>query len=217
MKSLEVYKITNLVTNKIYIGITNQGAGARYRKHWYDARIGDPCPIHKSMAKYGEKNFKYEIIDYAKDYEELKSKEQYYIEKYNSMDRSIGYNLTKGGDGTFGRFHSEETKDKIRQKALGRKISEETKKKMSEIRKGKCTDKMREHLSIWQTKSRRPIVVLDSNMNFVMEFESLTKCGEYFKHSATWVKDHCKHKKDKLIKEFNIFLRYKDEVLNLIK
>ena len=42
MKSNEVYKITNKVTNKVYIGITNQGSGARYRHHWYESRIGEP-------------------------------------------------------------------------------------------------------------------------------------------------------------------------------
>ena len=54
MKSNEVYKITNKLTNKVYIGITNQGSGARYRHHWYESRIGEPSPIHRSMAKYGE-------------------------------------------------------------------------------------------------------------------------------------------------------------------
>ena len=43
-------------------------------------------------------------------------------------------------------MHSEETKEKIRQKAIGRKISEETKKKMSEMRTGKCSDKQKQHL-----------------------------------------------------------------------
>lgn len=51
-KSNEVYKITNKITNKVYIGITNQGSGVRYQKHWSDARHGDPCPIHLSMMKF---------------------------------------------------------------------------------------------------------------------------------------------------------------------
>lgn len=72
MKSNEVYKITNKITNKIYIGITNQGSGARYRHHWYESRIGEPSPIHRSMAKYGEDNFTLEIIDFADTYDELK-------------------------------------------------------------------------------------------------------------------------------------------------
>ena len=154
MKSNEVYKITNKLTNKDYIGITNQGSGARYRHHWYESRIGEPSPIHRSMAKYGEESFTLEIIDFADTYDELKEKEKYWIKWYNSTDRSIGYNLTEGGDGTFGRMHSEETKEKIRQKALGRKASEDTKKKMSESRKGKCSDKQKEHLSKLQEQCK---------------------------------------------------------------
>lgn len=77
MKSNEVYKITNKVTGKIYIGITNQGSGARYRHHWYESRIGEPSPIHKSMAKYGEENFTLEVIDFAETYEELKKKKNF--------------------------------------------------------------------------------------------------------------------------------------------
>lgn len=118
MKSNEVYKITNKVTGKIYIGITNQGSGARYRHHWYESRIGEPSPIHKSMAKYGEENFTLEVIDFAETYEELKEKEKFWIKKFNSNDRKIGYNLTEGGDGTFGRMHSDETKEKFVKKLL---------------------------------------------------------------------------------------------------
>ena len=54
MKSNEVYKITNKLTNKVYIGITNQGSGARYRHHWYESRIGEPLRfivLWRNMAK----------------------------------------------------------------------------------------------------------------------------------------------------------------------
>lgn len=178
MKSNEVYKITNKVNGKIYIGITNQGSGVRYYKHWYDARKGDPCPIHKAMAKYGKENFILEIIDFANTYEELKEKEKFYIKKFNSTDRSTGYNLTEGGDGTFGRLHSEETKNKIRQKALGRKASEETKKRMSETRTGKCSDKMRNHLLEISKLHWRKIYQYDKNLNFIAEYESIHKAAE---------------------------------------
>lgn len=92
MKSNEVYKITNKITGKIYIGITNQGSGARYRHHWYESRIGEPSPMHRSMAKYGEDNFTLEIIDFAETYEELKEKEKFWIKKFNSTDRNTGIN-----------------------------------------------------------------------------------------------------------------------------
>lgn len=178
MKSNEVYKITNKVTGKIYIGITNQGSGARYRHHWYESRIGEPSPIHKSMAKYGEENFTLEIIDFAETYEELKEKEKFWIKKFNSTDRNIGYNLTEGGDGTFGRTHSEETKDKIRQKAIGRKASEETKKKMSETRTGKCSDKQKEHLTkISQARSKK-VYQYSKDGEFIAEYPSIIAAAE---------------------------------------
>jgi group I intron endonuclease len=173
MKSNEVYKITNKLTNKVYIGITNQGSGARYRHHWYESRIGEPSPIHRSMAKYGEENFTLEIIDFADTYDELKEKEKYWIKWYNSTDRSIGYNLTEGGDGTFGRMHSEETKEKIRQKALGRKASEDTKKKMSESRKGKCSDKQKEHLSKLQEQCKTKVYQYSKTGEFIAEYDSI--------------------------------------------
>ena len=177
-RSNEVYKITNKVTNKIYIGITNQGSGARYRHHWYESRIGEPSPIHRSMAKYGEDNFTLEIIDFADTYDELKEKEKYWIKQYNSTDKSIGYNLTEGGDGTFGRKHSEETKEKIRQKALGRKVSEETKKKMSETRLGKCSDKQREHLLKLTVGQSKKIYQYDTDFNLIGEYNSIKEVSK---------------------------------------
>lgn len=177
-RSNEVYKITNKVTNKIYIGITNQGSGARYRHHWYESRIGEPSPIHRSMAKYGEDNFTLEIIDFADTYDELKEKEKYWIKQYNSTDKSIGYNLTEGGDGTFGRKHSEETKEKIRQKALGRKASEETKKKMSETRLGKCSDKQREHLLKLTVGQSKKIYQYDTDFNLIGEYNSIKEASK---------------------------------------
>lgn len=177
-RSNEVYKITSKVTNKIYIGITNQGSGARYRHHWYESRIGEPSPIHRSMAKYGEDNFTLEIIDFADTYDELKEKEKYWIKQYNSTDKSIGYNLTEGGDGTFGRKHSEETKEKIRQKALGRKVSEETKKKMSETRLGKCSDKQREHLLKLTVGQSKKIYQYDTDFNLIGEYNSIKEASK---------------------------------------
>ena len=178
MKSNEVYKIANKITGKIYIGITNQGSGARYKHHWYESRIGEPSPIHRSMAKYGEDNFTLEIIDFAETYEELKEKEKFWIKKFNSTDRNIGYNLTEGGDGTFGRTHSEETKEKIRQKALGRKISEETKKKMSEARIGKCSDKQREHLKKISIQAKAiPVLQFSKTGEFIAKYESVSEAA----------------------------------------
>lgn len=216
MKSNEVYKITNKITNKIYIGITNQGSGARYRHHWYESRIGEPSPIHRSMAKYGEDNFTLEIIDFADSYDELKEKEKYWIKQYNSIDRSIGYNLTEGGDGTFGRKHSEETKEKIRQKALGRKASEEAKRKMSESRKGVVSDKKKAHINSMIDLGKKKVIAefytIDESgheTNNIKEFNSMKECATYFNISKDTVTKYCKS--GEYCKKCSSYFLYRDE------
>lgn len=209
MRNNDVYKITNKITGKVYIGITNQGAGARYRHHWYEARIGEPAPIHRSMAKYGEENFTLEIIDFAETYEELKEKEKYWIKEYDSMNREKGYNLTEGGDGTFGRIHSEETKNKIRQKAIGRKASEETKKKMSEAQK-KYKDAHRAHADAIRLLNQKAIVVYDLEGNIVEEFSTTKECADKYGVSSTMIKTYCRSEQPKVAKKFSIIWRYKN-------
>lgn len=209
MKSNDVYKITNKITGKVYIGITNQGAGARYRHHWYEARIGEPAPIHRSMAKYGEENFTLEIIDFADTYEELKEKEKYWIKQYDSVNRDKGYNLTEGGDGTFGRMHSEETKNKIRQKAVGRKASEETKKKMSDSQK-KYKEAHRAHADVIRLLNQKAVVVYDLDGNKLEEFETTKQCATKYKVSSTMIKTYCRSEQPKVAKKFNVIWRYKN-------
>lgn len=178
MKTCEVYKITNLITNKVYIGITNQGAEIRFGHHLYEARSGSPFPIHNSMRKYGNENFKLEVIDTCDNYEDLKNKEKYWISFYNSKDRATGYNLTEGGDGTFGRLHSEETKEKIRQKAIGRKISDETKAKMSKARKGrKASEKTLAKINERNLNSSKAVLQYDTDNNLLNEYISISEAA----------------------------------------
>lgn len=178
-KTFEVYKITNLINNKIYIGITNQGAGVRFQKHLSDALHGSPFPIHNALRKYGKQSFSLEIIEFCKTAEELKDREKYWIAFYKSNDRSIGYNMTEGGDGTFGRSHSEETKEKIRQKAIGRKASEETKKKMSEKRKGhKITETTRKIFEAYNAKHSKKVLQFDLDGNFLNEYSSISEAAK---------------------------------------
>lgn len=75
-------------------------------------------------------------------------------------------------------MHSEETKEKIRQKALGRKASEDTKKKMSESRKGKCSDKQKEHLSKLQEQCKTKVYQYSKTGEFIAEYDSITEACE---------------------------------------
>jgi group I intron endonuclease len=161
------------------------------------------------MAKYGEENFTLEIIDFADTYEELKEKEKYWIKQYDSVNRDKGYNLTEGGDGTFGRMHSEETKNKIRQKAIGRKASEETKKKMSDSQK-KYKEAHRAHADVIRLLNQKAVVVYDLDGNKLEEFETTKQCATKYKVSSTMIKTYCRSEQPKVAKKFNVIWRYKN-------
>jgi len=192
---LEVYKITNLKNEKIYIGITNQGHQTRWWKHCSDANADTGFPIHNAIRKYGKDNFQIEVIETIEneDYDYLKEREQFWIKEFDSYNREKGYNLTLGGDGTFGRFHSDETKDKIRQKALGRTWSEEAKGKASATHKANNYDsnemsnrckkgneirwadpKQRVNASV-NNYNNRKVYQYDLKMKFINEYRS---CAE---------------------------------------
>jgi group I intron endonuclease len=121
-----IYKTTNLVNGKIYIGQHN-GATKSY--------IGSGVIFKKAVKKYGKENFVRDVIvDGNYTQEETDELEVFYIKLYNSTDKSIGYNISLGGNGA-GKI-SEETKIKIGDANRGRIHSKEFKDKISEIKKG---------------------------------------------------------------------------------
>lgn len=173
MKTWCVYKHTT-PNGKVYIGITCQkpkyrfanGNGYKECKHFFNA-----------IQKYGWENIKHEIIETGLTVEEASEKEKYYIRLYDSINPEKGYNLTDGGISGFnvsaqtrilksknskkmwesdeyrraftarmrgpnnplyGKTMSEESRRKISEAKKGKPhgpMSEETKKKLSEIRK----------------------------------------------------------------------------------
>lgn len=146
-----IYKITNLVNNKIYIGQTTSTLEKRWKEHCKRGFL-----LTKAIKKYGEENFIYEALCNCNSIEELNLKEVEFI----SLEKSIspnGYNLNSGGlnhkmhqstknkvskihrgkklsigtikklqELNFGKKLSQETKDKIRSKHIGARRSEET-------------------------------------------------------------------------------------------
>lgn len=87
---MQIYKITNLINNKIYIG-KDTTSDPNY--------FGSGLLINRAKQKYGLSKFIKEIIDETNDYNELSVKEISWINFYKSNDRSIGYNISSGGDG----------------------------------------------------------------------------------------------------------------------
>lgn len=100
-----VYKVTNLLNNKVYIGITTKTIEERWKRHIdtaYTKNSKDYNQVFKkAIRRYGESNFKIEEIEEQEDLELLKQREQYWISYYKSyyeLEDSWGYNGTPGGD-----------------------------------------------------------------------------------------------------------------------
>ena len=140
-----IYKITNLINNKIYIGQTRYTIERRFKEHiWTSKSEQNNIPLQNAIRKYGAENFRIEKIDEASSKEELDEKEIYWIKTLNAQNPEIGYNVCRGGErgpgGPLfaGHKHSEETRAKMSADRMGsknanygnhRKMPEEEKQK----------------------------------------------------------------------------------------
>lgn len=150
-----IYKTTNLLTGKFYIGQTvfiDKVINGKY--------LGSGKFLWNSINKHGFENFKVEIVCYAENQEELNNLEKKFIKDFNSLAPN-GYNLKEGGEQggkgnkfskevrerlsklkkgknhpLYGKNHTDESKIKMSESKKGKKASDATKKKLSEIRKG---------------------------------------------------------------------------------
>jgi group I intron endonuclease len=119
-----IYKITNILSNKCYIGQTKkQNPHLRWNEHKRTIQKGNGCPaLQNAINKYGINNFKFEILIICFD-EDRFTYEIEYIKKYNSMFPN-GYNLTKGGEGGgfYGKKHTNKVKSNISQSLKNRYV-----------------------------------------------------------------------------------------------
>ena len=92
----QVYKITNLINNKCYIGSSND-VERRFRQHkecaYNEKDHHYNYPLMKAFREYGINNFNFEVIYNASDSLDMINKERYYIENFNSIV-PFGYNQT---------------------------------------------------------------------------------------------------------------------------
>ena len=90
-----IYKITNLINNKVYIGQTIQSLKLRWQEHCQNINNGNyQMVIKRAIHKYGKENFTIEEIEIC-DSSILNEREKYWIDYYNSFKE--GYNSTLGG------------------------------------------------------------------------------------------------------------------------
>ena len=121
-----IYKITNLINGKIYVG-KNKANDPNY--------YGSGSLIKQAIKIHGKENFKKEILESCQSEEEFNKREKFWIEKLQANIRHIGYNMMPGGDGgdTFTN-RSDQEKEITRQKlsVASKSISDDTKNKHRE-------------------------------------------------------------------------------------
>lgn len=158
MKKHFIYMTTNLITNEKYIG--------KHYGTEDDSYLGSGKILQRAILKYGKENFKRDILYISKDSEENNLKEREFIKKFNAIEDRTFYNIAEGGDGgdifhtlpieqqeqlkekarlrcsgsgnpMYGKHHSEETKDKLRQIDKSYTKTQEYRDNMSKIKSGK--------------------------------------------------------------------------------
>ena len=88
--SIGIYKITNLLNNKIYVG-----QSTNIEKRFYQHTIRNQQYIDQEIQKYGKENFSFEILETCLP-EQLNEREIYWIDYFKSYDN--GYNQNPGGN-----------------------------------------------------------------------------------------------------------------------
>lgn len=202
---------------KRYVGITKRdverrwgcGYGYRNNHHFWNA-----------IKKYGWNNFEHYILFEGLNREQAYSKEIELIALWDLTDKSKGYNVSTGGWGNSGYHMPNEVKQKISNSNKGKKHSEETKRKLSQIFKGrpssrkgvKLTDEQKQHLrDVLKGRSlsdetyqkllaatAKPVLQFDINGVFIEEFVSIIDVEKKLGYFNSNISACCSGKIDKV-------------------
>lgn len=120
-----IYRFINKINNKSYIGFDGNYP-SRINQHYYVHRSKNcpDYPFYNALKKYGWDNFTYEVIYQSNDLSHTLNKmENHFIVENESHVSQKGYNVTWGGQGTFGKLQSEKNKieQSIRRKEANQK------------------------------------------------------------------------------------------------
>jgi group I intron endonuclease len=135
-----IYNIENKLTCKVYIG-QSINIEKRLQDHIRDLNRKKHFNKHlqKAWNKYGSKHFRFQVIENIENPTKLKldSREQYWINHYDSANPNKGYNANPtAGHSSLGIKRSNETKQKLRKALTGKKHTKETRQKMSKSKMG---------------------------------------------------------------------------------
>ena len=183
-----IYKVTNKVNGKIYIGQTVRTLEQRKWQHLDAAKHGCKTHFYNAIRKYGEDNFVFEVIDEASSIQELNALERYYIAKFNCIKE--GYNMVDGGNNNVMFL------DKVKQKHLESMRSAETRAKISKSMK----EYRKEHP--WTEEQKRKFAKSKyGNKNFAGH--KLTREHIEALNKSHYKKVYCINKNNEIVAQFN--------------
>lgn len=204
-----IYKITNLLNNQIYIGLTTRTVDARWKEHCrHNSQL-----IDKAIEELGKENFSIETIEEC-DEDVLDEREQYWINYYNSFNN--GYNNTLGG-----RDNNYVMTDKISlvlslwdEGLTINRIVEYTKLNVETVRSYLNKNgidheaiRKRANKAIGLSKSK-PVLQFDLNDNFIQEWPTAVAAAEALNINSKYITATCRGKQ----KTYNkMKWRYKNE------
>lgn len=201
-----IYKITNLVNGKAYVGQTVRKLWERLKEH-----RKSKSAIGNALRKYGKESFSIEILAECLTIDEMNNKEIHFIKTLNTM-KPNGYNLAAGGLNSlasdeakekmstskkgskhplFGTHRSQETKNAIAKSRIGLVVSEETKAKISASNSGKRkteehSQKISESLK-GKSKSKDHLNKISKALGIKVKCNETGQVFDSIKDAATWL------------------------------
>lgn len=217
-----IYKITNTVTGKMYIGQTIRDVNVRFEEHLNDVNDTDyfHLSVRKYLQEYGKDIFTLEVIDSAESIEELNRKETYWINYYRTyvnFPDSNGYNSSLGGE--YNPMFNEDVKEKhdlrmrsadvrhrisqtMKQKIANKELfTEEHRKNISDAMKGnqhyKGHKRSAEAIEATAKSLRKKVYCLNSDNNVVAHFDSVVDACLW------WYPEYTKYRKCSNVKDLS--------------
>jgi len=148
-----IYCIYNLANRKCYVGQAKD-IEKRWKQHRQELRIGKHYNEHLQRAwqKYGETTFQFMVLEYCTE-DKLDELEALYIEECDAYEN--GYNMTLGGEGTRGFYHTDDYKQRMSELMKGREFSKETRKRIAEAATGRPCIKTKARLDGYRKQAEK--------------------------------------------------------------
>lgn len=185
-----IYKITNLITNKVYIG-SSKNLNKRYKEHFNSLKNNNhhSSKLQRSYNKYKENAFKFEILEEC-NIDKLIEREQYYMDNYKPF-----FNINPKASSCEGRVLTKNHKLKISNSNKNKIRSEELKLRWSNIKKENPNPELYK-LIVEKAKEVNSIKVLkyNKNMEFIKEYSSMTEAARDINGDPSTISKVCKGK-----------------------